>query len=77
MITRQLLLLGIDVNFPDLYCGPAICIAAGNRHDSLLQLLVEAGANIEADGPANHVLPLWHAVRHKHITSVQALLEHL
>lgn len=32
-------------------------------HDSLLQFLIEAGANIEADGPANHVLPLWYAAQ--------------
>ena len=63
---------GADVNKPDNQGWTALQSAARQRHDGMIALLIDLGADVNAGDPT----PLVAAVMRDHVPSIKVLLEH-
>ena len=65
---------GVDVNGSDAVYTTALQVAAASGHESLVQLLAQRGASLEAANLYGWT-PLMHAARHGHAGVVRLLLQ--
>lgn len=71
---KKLLDAGVDVNAANRYGGTALAFAADKGHAAVVDLLLERGANVNAEDTFYGSTPLAWAVRHGHAAIVRSLL---
>jgi len=66
----------LDINQPHEDHGPSLYSAAAQGHDSIVQFLLESGADIEGEGSKDRGTAIQIAAYEGHTTTVQLLLEY-